>query len=142
MKVINKPISLSEIKKIAKERFGDMVKTKTMSYQHSRLAAGGWKKLSFYEQMAHVGSEVERAISWREKGNTTYCQNAFIRALELLFLTIDFCQKKSRLKELTRLYEVLVDDFAGKNEFCSSAKLWRHYFFPFAFAVKDKRNKL
>ena len=31
--------------------------------QHKELAAGRWKKLSFCEQMANIGSEVERALA-------------------------------------------------------------------------------
>ena len=38
-----------------------------MKYQHKNLAKGKWFKLSFFEQMAHIGSEVERAILWRKK---------------------------------------------------------------------------
>jgi len=36
-----------------------------MNIQHKELAAGRWNKLSFVEQMANVGSEVERTINWR-----------------------------------------------------------------------------
>ena len=32
-----------------------------MTYQHAGLAAGRWKELPFVEQMANIGSEVERA---------------------------------------------------------------------------------
>jgi hypothetical protein len=39
-----------------------------MNYQHKELAAGRWKELSFFEQMANVGSEIERTVSWRKKG--------------------------------------------------------------------------
>ena len=34
-----------------------------MTIQHTQLASGQWKKLSFSEQMANVGSEVGRALS-------------------------------------------------------------------------------
>jgi hypothetical protein len=33
-----------------------------MNYQHKELAAGRWKELSFIEQMANIGSEIERAL--------------------------------------------------------------------------------
>ncbi len=38
-----------------------------MSYQHKDLAAGRWSQLSLIEQMANIGSEVERALNWRIK---------------------------------------------------------------------------
>ena len=58
-----------------------------MDYQHKQLAAGKWKELSFLEQMANIGSEIERAIKWKNKNNAQYCRLAFERGLELLDLT-------------------------------------------------------
>lgn len=107
-----------------------------MKYQHQELAAGRWQTFSFFEQMAHIGSEVERTISWRKKKNNSYSQKAFERALELLTLTIADPKNKKRLKELTRLYEILVDYFMGENQFSSSDQLWQKYFYPFNYAVR------
>jgi hypothetical protein len=78
-----------------------------MSVQHQELAAGRWLRLSLVEQLANVGSEVERAIRWRGKGNAAYGQRALERALELLDLTIADEKNRLRLKELTRLREAL-----------------------------------
>lgn len=104
--------------------------------EHKNLASGGWIKLSLAEQMANIGSEVERALKWQEKGNHDYSQKAFFRSLELLSLSLD-CQKNgARLKELARLYEVLVDYFKGKNIFSSSALLWRKYFYAFNWLAR------
>ncbi len=41
-----------------------------MKYQHRKLAIAGWKNLSFVEQIANIGSEVERMILWRGKEKT------------------------------------------------------------------------
>jgi len=38
-----------------------------MTYQHKKLAAGRWEKLTFFEQMANIGSEVGRSIKWKKK---------------------------------------------------------------------------
>lgn len=59
-----------------------------MNYQHKQLAQGRWYQLSFVEQMANIGSEVERALNWKAKDNILYCQQAFERVLELLDLTL------------------------------------------------------
>lgn len=88
------------------------------------------------EQMANVGSEVERALNWRAKNNSAYSQKAFERALELLDLTIKNVTGFARLKELTRTREVLMDYFVGENEFKSTDAAWRQYFFHFAYAVR------
>jgi len=111
-----------------------------MNYQHRELAKGKWFELSLIEQLANVGSEVERAINWRNKGNAQYSRLAFERALELLGLTIDDPKNKFRLKEPTRLYELLVDYFAGYNIYGSSDKLWHNYFLAFAYAVRIGRS--
>ncbi|HUW22187.1 MAG TPA: hypothetical protein VMW41_06005 [Candidatus Bathyarchaeia archaeon] len=106
-----------------------------MTYQHQSLSSGRWKTLSFIEQMANIGSEVERTISWKKKGNNLYSQKAFFRTLELLDLTIEDAKNKDRLRELTRLREVLVDYFFGENQFSSSDKLWHNYFYAFNYAA-------
>lgn len=69
-----------------------------MKIQHKKLASGSWNKLTFIEQMANIGSEVERTISWKNKGNTEYSKMAFVRALELLDLTITCPKNLKRLK--------------------------------------------
>lgn len=106
-----------------------------MDYRHKELAQGRWASLSFFEQMANVGSEVERAIKWREK-NKDYFQAAFERALELLDLTADDTKNKFRLRELLRLREVLVDYFCFDNIYGSSDKKWHNYFFAFNYAAR------
>jgi hypothetical protein len=107
-----------------------------MSPQHKELAKGRWTRFSLCEQMAHIGGEVERALNWRAKKNPEYSQRAFERALELIDLTLDCASGASRLKELARLREAVVDFFVGANQFQSSEASWRRYFFPFAYAVR------
>ena len=107
-----------------------------MSYQHKDLAAGRWNRLSFFEQMANIGSEVERALKWKTKHNTIYCQQAFERALELMDLTLESVKGFARLKELARLREAMVDYFSGSNKFMSTEASWRKYFSSFTYAAR------
>ncbi len=111
--------------------------------QYKELAKGRWFELSFVEQMANVGSEVIRAISWKKKGNLEYSKNAIERALELLYLTIEDPKNKKfpRLKELTRVYEVLVDYFYYDNIYGSSDDLWYKYFFAFNYKANIERQQ-
>lgn len=95
-----------------------------------------WQKLFFPEQMANIGSEVERAINWKEKNNSEYSRLASDRAIELLDLTIDDSKNKKRLRELFRLREVLIDYFFADNLFLSSPALWHNYFQPFNWAAR------
>lgn len=104
---------------------------------HKELTAERWRALSFYEQMAHIGSEVFRAMSWRRK-NTEFSRLAAERALELLDLTLEISTgSRARLKELTRLREVLADDFFFDNEYGSRDELWSAYFNAFNYAARN-----
>jgi hypothetical protein len=110
-----------------------------MNHQHPGLAAGRWKELPFFERMANIGSEVERALGWRAKNNIEYSQKAFERALELVDLTLGSPDKRSHLKELARLREALVDYFCGANEFRSTESSWKNYFSHFTYAARGSR---
>jgi len=107
-----------------------------MNFQHKELSQGRWKKLSFFEQMANIGSEVERAINWKNKNNAEYSRLAFERALELIDLTIADEKNRKRLRELTRVRENFVDYFICGNNYSSSEKNWKNYFYSFAFASR------
>jgi hypothetical protein len=107
-----------------------------MNIQHRQLAEGRWKNLTFVEQMANIGSEVERSLNWQKKNNASYLKQAFERALELIDLTLDDARNIARLKELARLREAIVDYFAGANQFSSNEMSWRKYFTHFAFAAR------
>ena len=107
-----------------------------MTYQHQSLATGRWKTLTLLEQMANVGSEVERALNWRQKNNPEYAQRAVDRALELMDFTLDSEKSPARLKEVARVREVLVDFFYGSNEYGSTDASWRSYFGHFLYAAR------
>ncbi len=107
-----------------------------MNIQHKELSQGRWSEFSFLEQMANIGSEVERALTWKSKGNADYSRKAFERALELIDLSLNTIKNFARLKELARLREALVDFFFGNNEFSSTEVIWRKYFSSFTYAVR------
>ncbi|MBU1726054.1 MAG: hypothetical protein KJ880_00260 [Candidatus Omnitrophica bacterium] len=107
-----------------------------MSYQHKSLAEGRWRELSFIEQMANIGSEIERALNWKAKHNDVYCQQAFERSLELIDLTLGSVKGFARLKELARLREAIVDYFLGTNEFKFSEESLKKYFLNFIYAAR------
>lgn len=112
-----------------------------MSFQHTELAAGRWRELPFMEQMANVGSEVERALNWRAKKNEVYSRQALERALELIDLTLAAAHGLPRLTEIARTREVIVDYFEGTNQYGSTDSLWRKYFVPFNYAARRDKGK-
>jgi hypothetical protein len=111
-----------------------------MTYQHKELAAGRWGKLSLAEQMANIGSEIERTINWRNKNHPDYSQRAFFRAIELLDLTKAYV-KDAQLKEICRLKEVLVDYFMYDNQYGSTDESFQKYFLAFNYAARLQQIK-
>ena len=111
-----------------------------MNYIHKNLAKGRWFELTLAEQLGNIGSDVDRIISWQKKGNEEYAREAFYRALDLLDLTIsDKRWYGPKLKELTRLREVLCDSFLGGNLYNTPLEYFSKYFYQFAlYARKDK----
>ncbi len=39
---------------------------------HREMSQGRWFELSLVEQLANIGTDLERHIRWREKNNTEY----------------------------------------------------------------------
>jgi hypothetical protein len=111
-----------------------------VSFRHAELAAGRWQEFTLVEQLANVGSEVSRALNWLEKGNPDVSSGAADRALELLHLTIGDPKNRGRLRELTRVREVVAEYFYGDNSYGSTPALLRGYFDAFARAARHARS--
>ncbi len=107
-----------------------------MAYQHKELAAGRWARMPLVEQMANIGSEVERALNWKTKNNPDYSRRAAERALELSDLSLAAARKLSQLKEIARMRELLADYFYGSNRYLSTEVSLRKYFAPFTYATR------
>src|SRR3989442_12055780 len=111
-----------------------------MELLHPTLANGRWHTMTLAEQLGNVGSEYERALRWKEKGNAKYFEGALARMLELLDLTIvDPWWKNHRLKELCRLREFICDELCNEVREYPDPRDLRNYFYFFAYtARKDK----
>ena len=95
-----------------------------------------WFRLSLSEQLGNIGSEVARALSWREKNVQAHSEKATERALELFYLTLSDPRWRNRAKEIARAREVINDFFYGGNQYnCDAAELDR-YFMQFAVAAR------
>ena len=108
--------------------------------QHRELAEGRWWQMPLVEQMGNIGSEISRAIRWTGRNPDT-AQSALYRALNLLDLTLADPRLRDapfRLREIARAREVVVDFFAGTNEYNSTGPSLQKYFD--AYAVAARRN--
>jgi hypothetical protein len=73
---------------------------------HAGLAAGRWRELTLAEQLANVGSEVDRAIRAWDAGQGDRFERALERALELFDLTVqDARWRGHRRREILRVRE-------------------------------------
>ena len=110
---------------------------------HKQAAAGRWWQLSLCEQLGNVGSEVSRALRWRSR-NRRIARGAIERALELMDLTLADPRYRSsvtRLRELARTREVLVDFLLGSNEYRSTDESLNRYFDAYALAATLARER-
>lgn len=113
-----------------------------MVTHHPDLAAGRWLTMSLATQLGNVGSEYARALTWKERGDQNRFESAFARLLELLDLTIsDPRWRNHRLRELTRLREVICDELINEpSEFTADSTLLE-YFLYFGILARTERDR-
>lgn len=103
---------------------------------HAGLAAGAWTRLRLVEQLAHVGSEVERAIRAHESGRTGRRDLAITRALELFdLIAADDRWRGPARRETRRAREEFCRIFYGDVRPGEVASLQK-YFLQFAVAAR------
>ena len=113
-----------------------------MIIQHKTLAGGHWYELSICEQLGNIGSEINRAMVWKEKNEKKY-QGVIDRALELMDLTLQdprWCNE--RLQELKQVREMIIDARSGGKKYGSTLEDLDRYFFAFAYAARLERERV
>ena len=108
-----------------------------MEIIHKKLAEGRWFELSLCEQLGNIGSEVNRAVRFKDKDQKNF-DDAVNRALELFELTLKDPRWKKRLREIARARELFCDAITGGKEFKSSLRDLDRYFFQYALC--SRRN--
>ena len=97
-----------------------------------------WTSLSLMDQLAHVGSEVERAIRAHESGKRARFDAALARALELFdFTAADARWRGPKLREILRAREEFCRIFFDPEVSADSAIGLRRYFLAFAMAARS-----
>jgi hypothetical protein len=108
---------------------------------HVELAAGRWAELTLIEQMAHIGSEVERTIRAHESGRANRFDQALERALQLFDLTAaDSRWRGARCREILRAREEFCRLFFDEDVPPGSASGLRDYFLHFAVAARRSES--
>src|SRR3989344_9057472 len=110
-----------------------------MASPHQGLSAGRWQEFALFEQLGNVASEVGRAARWKMQDRVS-SEGAFVRALELLDLTMRDKRWHGRLKEISRSRELLASAFLGDDEYKTSLADLERYFSQFALAARLKKK--
>lgn len=104
---------------------------------HAGLVAGGWTALSLAEQLANVGSEVDRAIAAWAAQRVDRFDRALERALELFDLTAaDDRWRGARRREILRAREEFCRLFFDDEPAADAAHTLSRYFLQFALLAR------
>ena len=106
---------------------------------HADLVSGRWRELTLAQQLANVGSEVDRAIRNWEAGRSGRFDSALDRALELFDLTAgDDRWRGHRRREILRAREEFCRLFFDDDPHPDSARGLSRYFLQFAILARGK----
>ena len=106
---------------------------------HRGLANGRWYAMPLVEQMANIGSEVERAVRAHEQANTGRWTHALGRALELFDMTAsDARWRGHRRREVLRVREIFCALFFADSPAADDARFLKKYFLQFAVAARRR----
>lgn len=110
------------------------------SFEQSEFATR-WHQFSLAEQMGNIGSEVDRFIKVRGRGNQEQSLKAFDRALELIDLTKSDPRwlKQGRIKEINRIGAGFCDAaLYNGEEFNTPLDYFSKYFMQFALVARER----
>ncbi len=100
-----------------------------------------WSKMSIFDQMGNISSEVGRAISAKKQNNKKNMDNAVFRALDLFDATTEELIKKksARSKEVLRSKDQFLTIIYEKNPKPEELNSLDRYFMHFAVAARLNR---
>ena len=107
-----------------------------------RIDREKWAKLTIYEQLGNIGSEVGRAISAKRAGYDYRIEGAVVRAQDLFSATIEVLIKEKthlhRAKEILRARDQFISLFYdGEFDDVEAAKI-ENYFMNYAYIARTQ----
>ena len=90
-----------------------------------------WFEMPVGMQISNVGSEVSRAINWKNRGNEKRKVGFCNKAIEFLQLSIEDPKNIHRIGELSFCIEELKDYFLGDNLYNTTDEMLRKYYDAF-----------
>lgn len=90
-----------------------------------------WFQMPIGEQISNIGSEVERAIKYKNKGENKKSLDFVNKAIELIERSQMDPKNKNRIKELGFCKEEMIDYFIGENIYATTDDALRKYYNAF-----------
>ena len=90
-----------------------------------------WFALPIGMQISNIGSEVSRAINWKNKGNEKRKIGFCDKAIEFLRLSIEDPKNAHRVGEFNFCIEELTDYFKGDNIYGTTDEMLHKYYDAF-----------
>ena len=87
-----------------------------MRVYHRNLTSEKWSKYAFPQQVLMIANELNRARNCLKANDSSGVDNAYTRALELVWITIDGLKKRNRRREMLRWREMLLSEYSGKKK--------------------------
>lgn len=100
-----------------------------------------WGKMSIFDQMGNIYSEVGRSINAKKLGNNEDCEKAVVRALDLFDATVDalVSVKSPKTKEVLRAKDQYLDSLYGPQPSPKKFSDIDRYFMQYAIAARLNR---
>ena len=90
-----------------------------------------WFQQPIEVQISNIGSEVNRAINWKNKGNDKRKEGFCNKAIDYLELTIQDPKNVNRVRELIFCIRELQDYFLGSNYYGTTDEVLKKYYDAF-----------
>lgn len=90
-----------------------------------------WFEMPVSMQISNIGSEVSRAIRYKNKGDNTKATNFCNKAIEFLKIIEEDPKNKHRKGEFDFCIEELTDYFLGTNEYHTNDTMLKKYYDAF-----------
>lgn len=90
-----------------------------------------WFEMPVEMQVSNIGSEVNRAINWKNKGNDKRKEGFCLKAIDYLSLCIEDPKNKHRIQEFLFCIRELQDYFLGVNYYSTTDEMLRKYYDAF-----------
>ena len=92
-----------------------------------------WFEMPVTKQISNIGSEVARAIRWKNKGDYQKARNFCNKAIEFWLLTEEDPKNRHRVGEFNNAVEELRDFFLGDNTYQTTDEMLTRYYDAFLY---------